>query len=293
MVKKILLILLGILVVGITGAHMLAHPVEDHPYFATFSADQYPLVIAHAGSELYPTDTLYALQQYADMGVDILEMDVHMTADSEIVLIHDDTVDRTTDGSGDVREMTLAEVQTLDAGWYWTNDETSYPFRDQGITIPTLREVFEAFPDYHMIVEIKQDAPSMTGPLCDLIREYGMENQVLVPSFNDTVMQEFRQTCPEVATAASEDEVREFVIRGFLLMAGTITPEYQAMQVPETRDGIPVVTRLFVWFAHNRNVQVHIWTINEPDEMEKFIQMGLDGIMTDRTDLLLEILGRE
>jgi glycerophosphoryl diester phosphodiesterase len=292
MVKRILLILLGILVVGVVGAHLLAHPAADHPYFAQFSEDQYPLVIAHAGSELYPTDTLYALQQYADMNVDILEMDVHMTADGEIVLIHDDTVDRTTNGNGDVRQMTLAEVQALDAGWYWTEDDATYPFRGQGITIPTLREVFEAFPDYHFIVEIKQESPSMTGELCDLIRKYGMEDQVLVPSFNDAVMQKFRRTCPEVATAASEDEVRDFVIRGFLLMAGTISPQYQALQVPETRDGIPVVTRLFVWFAHNRNLQVHIWTINEPEEMEKFINMGLDGIMTDRTDLLLEIEGR-
>ena len=128
--------------------------------------------------------------------------------------------------------------------------------------------------------------------LCDLIREYGMEAKVLVPSFRDGAMQEFRQTCPEVATAASEDEVREFVIRGFLLMAGTITPEYQALQVPETRDGIPIVTRLFLWFARNRNVEVHIWTINEPEDMQRFIDKGLDGIMTDRTDTLLEILGR-
>jgi len=292
MIKRILVIALGVLVLAILIAHLAASPAPDHPYFDQFSADQYPLVIAHAGSELYPHDTMFALEKYADMEVDILEMDLHMTADGEIILIHDDTVDRTTDGTGDVRQMTLAEVQTLDAGHYWTQDDQTYPFRGQGITIPTLREVFETFPDYPMIIEIKQDTPSMAGPLCDMIRAYQMEEKVLVPSFSSGAMEEFRQTCPEVATAASEDEVREFVIRGFLLMAGTITPDYQALQVPETRDGIPIVTRLFLWFAHNRNLEVHIWTINEPDDMRRFIDMSLDGIMTDRTDTLLEILGR-
>ena len=280
MIKRILQIL--VIVLGITAiiAHLGASPAPDHPFFEQFSADQYPLVIAHAGSELYPTDTLYALQQYAEMGVDVLEMDAHMTADGEIILIHDHTVDRTTNGTGDVRQMTLAEVQSLDAGWYWTEDNQTYPFRDQGITIPTLREVFESFPEYPMIIEIKQETPSMAAPLCELIRQYGMQDKVMVPSFRDAAMQ------------ASEDEVRDFVIRGFLLMAGTITPEYEALQVPESRDGIPIVTRLFLWFAHNRNLEVHIWTINEPEEMQRFINMGVDGIMTDRTDLLLEVLGR-
>jgi glycerophosphoryl diester phosphodiesterase len=188
--------------------------------------------------------------------------------------------------------MTLAEIQAYDAGYYWTKDDQTYPFRGMGITIPTLQEVFETFPEFAMNIEIKQDEPSMAGPLCDLIRQYGMQNKVLVPSFSHAALQEFRQTCPEVATAASEDEVRDFVIRGFLLMAGTITPQYQALQVPESRDGIPIVTRLFLWFAHNRNVQVHIWTINEAEDMQRFIDKGLDGIMTDRTDTLLEILGR-
>lgn len=293
MIKRILSITLGVLVLAILIAHILASPAPDHPFFDQFGAHQYPLVIAHAGSELYPTDTFYALEKYHDMGVDILEMDLHMTADGEIILIHDDTLERTTDGSGDVQEMTLAEIQAFDAGYYWTQDDQTYPFRGLGITVPTLRQVFEAFPDSAMIMEIKQDTPSMATPLCDLIRQYNMQNKVMVPSFSHTALQEFRQVCPEIATAASEDEVRDFVIRGFLLMAGTITPQYQALQVPESRDGIPVVTRLLLWFARNRNVEVHIWTINEPDDMQRFIDMGLDGIMTDRTDTLLEILGRE
>ena len=105
-------------------------------------------------------------------------------------------------------------------------------------------------------------------------------------------MQEFRSNCPEVATSATRAEVKQLVVRGFLLLGGTITPAYEALQVPEKDNDIPVVTPLFLWFAHNRNLQVHIWTINEAEEIQRFIDMGLDGIMTDRTDTMLEILGR-
>jgi len=292
MIKRIVLIILALLALGILIAHLAARPAPDHPFFDQFSDDQYPRVIAHAGSELYPHDTLFALKKYAAMEVDLLEMDLHMTADGEIILIHDDTVDRTTNGSGDVREMTLAEVQALDAGWYWTKDDQNYPFRDQGIMIPTLKEVFENFPDYPMIIEIKQDNPSMAAPLCDLIREFGMEEKVMVASSREIAMQEFRSLCPEVATSATREEVKALVIRSFILLGGTITPEYEALHVPEEDGGIPIVTPLFLWFAHNRNLEVHIWTINQPEEMQRFIDMGVDGIMTDRTDLMLEILGR-
>ena len=291
-IKKILKFVLAGAAIIILALHLFASPAPDHPFFEQF--DQYPLVIAHAGSELYPTDTMYALEQYADMGVDILEMDLHMTQDGVIVLIHDDTVDRTTDGTGDIREMTITQAKSLDAGYNWTQDEgLTYPFRDMGITIPTLEEVFQAFPNYPMIIEIKQETPPMAEQLCDLIREYNMSEDVIVPSFSDIAIQEFREACPEVATAASSSEVRKFVYLNFVLMTGTISPEYFAMQVPESRDGIPIVTKLFIWAANRSNLQVQIWTINDKEDMERFIDMGVHAIMTDRTDILLELLGRE
>jgi len=290
-IKKILSLIIAILLFTAIIFHIIAKPADDHPFFTQF--DEYPLVIAHAGSKLYPTDTLYALEMYAEMGVDILEMDIHMTKDGQIILIHDDTVDRTTNGTGDVREMTLSEIKDLDAGYYWTdNDGASYPFQDQGITIPTLDEVLTRFPGYPMIIEIKQSDPPMEKELCDLLRLYDMQENVMVPSFNDAVMNEFRRVCPEVATAASESEVRDFVIKNFLMLSGTITPKYYALQVPESRDGIPIVNRFLIWAANHRNIQVHIWTINDPADMDRFIDMDVHGIMTDRTDLLIELLER-
>ena len=129
--KKILLSLAITTLLVTTILHIAAKPADDHPFFSQFN--EYPLVIAHAGSALYPTDTLYALKQYAAMGVDILEMDVNMTSDGQIILIHDNTIDRTTDGTGDVSGMTLAQIQSYDAGYYWSqNNGKTYPFRGQG-----------------------------------------------------------------------------------------------------------------------------------------------------------------
>ena len=290
-------VLIGlVVVVGVVlgGLFAGARPAPDHPHFAQFQ--RYPLVIAHAedtGTGLWPGDTFAHLDGAADLGVDVLEMNVHMTRDGAIVLIHDDTVDRTTDGTGTVWELTLAEVQALDAAYHWSPDDgATFPYRGQGLTIPTLEAVFEKYPDYPMIVEIKQTTPSLAQPLCDLIRRHGLEQRVIVPSFSDQAIREFRQACPEVATAAARDEVTAFVLLNYAFLAGTVSPAYQALHVPERSSGITVVTPGAVAAAHQRGVQVHVWTVNDPDDMRRFLDMGVDGLMTDRPDLLLELLGR-
>lgn len=286
---RIFFYILAVIALFYAVVNLFPRPVEDHVFFSHF--DEYPLVIAHAGSKLYPTDTMYAFERYAAMGVDILEMDTNMTADGEIVVIHDKTIDRTTDGSGTVSEMTLKEIKQYDAAYNWTQDDgETYPLRAAGVTIPSLREVFEAFPQYPMIIEIKQESPSMAGTLCELIKEYEMEDYVMIPSFSDVAIAEFRDACPGVATQPSRGEVTRFVVLNFLGLSGLTNPQYQAFGVPEEDGGIPVVTRWFIWNAHRKNLDVQIWTINDPDEMQRFMDMGVDGIMTDRTDLMLELL---
>lgn len=290
---RILLIILMVVVVTAAVAHLLARPAGEHPFFADLPPG--PLVMGHAddsGQGLWPGNTMLYLEGIAELGVDVLEMDLHMTQDGVVVLIHDDTVDRTTDGSGRVSDLSLEELQALEVGVNWTQDEgQTYPYRGEGLRVPTLEAVFQHFPDYHMITEIKQASPSMAEPLCALIREYGMEERVIVPSFSQEAIETFRAACPEVATAAGSDEVRTFVFLNFAFISGTVTPDYHAFQVPVESGGIPVVTRSFVGAAHRRNVQVHVWTINDPDEMRRLLDMGVDGIMTDRPDLLLEIVG--
>lgn len=287
-------VILAVAAIVIVGLLLAARPVAPHPYFANFS--RYPLVIAHAddtGNGLWPGNTLAFLDGIAGLGVDVLEMDVHMTRDGQIVLIHDDTVDRTTNGTGKVWELTLAEIQALEVGYNWTQDEgTTFPYRGRGERIPTLEAVLQKFPAYPMNIEIKQAEPPMAEPLCALIKKYNRQNLVIVASFSDAAMQTFRAACPEVATAPSRGEVTPFVLFNFVFLADTFSPNYHAFQVPESSGGIPVVTPSFVAAAHRRGVQVHIWTVNDPAEMQRFIEMGVDGVMTDRPDVLLALLGR-
>ncbi len=141
-----------------------------HPYYADDLP--YPLVIAHQGGDgLWPGDTMFAFEQAVALGVDVLEMDLHITQDGVLVISHDETVDRTTDGTGEIEKMTLAEIKALDAGHNWSADGGgTFPYRGQGISIPTLEEVFLAFPEYRMTIEIKKTERSMAQPFCDLIR---------------------------------------------------------------------------------------------------------------------------
>ena len=291
-----LLIAVVLLLLVLLALSLWTRPLPKHPFFAQFDESQYPLIIAHAddsGDGLWPGSTMLFLENSAAMGVDILELDVHMTRDGHLIVMHDDTVDRTTNGTGKISELTLAEIRDLEVGVNWTQDEgQSYPYRGEGLQVPMLEEVFERFPDYPMNIEIKQEEPSMVEPFCALIREYDMQEKVLVPSFSDKAMAEFRAACPEVATAGSSSEVRNFVILNFALLSNLLSLEYEAFQVPQSSSGIPVVIPSFINTAHDRNLQVHVWTINDPSTMQHLIDIGVDGIMTDRPDILQELLER-
>jgi glycerophosphoryl diester phosphodiesterase len=253
------------------------------------------LVIAHQGGDgLFPSNTLYAFQEAAKLGVDVLELDIHASKDGYLVVIHDDTVDRTTNGTGKVNNLTLAELKELDAGYHWSPERKgeTFPYRDEGITIPTLEEVFQEFPDYRINIEIKQETPSIAQPLCDLILHYEKQEQVLVVSFSDKAMNEFRASCPAVVTAGYPSEIRTFYIFHRLFLAGLYRPYADAFQVPEYQDELHIVTKRFVDDARRKNIDIHVWTVDETEDMQRLIDLGVDGIMTDRPDRLLGLLGR-
>lgn len=295
MLKKLLVVVLAVFgVIAAIALFMvvLADPADDCA--ACLRDLPRPLVIAHqGGEELWPSNTMYAFERAVALGVDMLEMDLHVTADGALVLMHDETVDRTTDGTGRLEEMTLAEVKALDAGYYWTNDDgQTYPFRGQGITVATLEELFQAFPDMPMNIEIKLvETIPIVEPFCQMIRQYGKQDQILVASFHEDAMAEFRAACPEVATSASQNEVINFFARHFVGLAGSYSPDAQAVQVPEYRSGIHILTPRFVSDAHDRGMDVHVWTVNESEDMQRMIDLGVDGIITDRPDILLKLLG--
>jgi glycerophosphoryl diester phosphodiesterase len=289
---RALFVILVVAVVVLGLMALLADPAEPRGPFV--DGPPRPWVIAHQGGDgLWPGDTLFAFEHADALGVDVLEMDLHRTADGVLVLMHDDTVDRTTDGSGQISELTLAEIKALDAGYRWTDDDgQTYPFRGQGITVPTLEELFNAFPDQIFNIEIKQAAPPLTEPFCQLIRAHGLSDQLIVASFSQEALDEFRGVCPEVATATGEKDGIKLLVPSFLWLEAIHSPRAQVVQTPEEYFGMTVLKQRTVDAAHNRGMEMHAWTINETDEMRRLLDLGLDGIITDRPDRMLELLGR-
>ena len=281
-----------VLLVIIAILRFTSKPIPPHPYYSGIQTR--PLVIAHQGGDgLWPGETMFAYQSAVDLGVDVLEMDIHITKDGVLVLMHDETVDRTTDGTGEIESMTLEDLKKLDAGYDWSSDDgVTFPYRGSGLTVATLEEVFTAFPNMHMTIEIKKTNTSMAEPFCQLIREYHMQDKVLVASFHDERLKEFRAECPEVATSSAKNETTIFVLmtKGFL--SGFYSPVFHSLQVPEESGGITVMTESFVKASHARNLAVEPWTINDEETMRKFIAWGVDGIITDRPDIMMEVLGR-
>ncbi len=279
------------------------------------------LNIAHQGGEIEaPSNTLYAFKTAVDKGSDVLELDVHATSDRELVVLHDATVDRTTDGEGRVDQMTLAEIKELDAAHWFVPDcgtchgepEDAYTLRGYAIgdreltgplnkfepndfTIPTLREVFATFPDMLINIEIKNTAPD-TAPyereLAALLAEFDRTSDTIVVSFLDHAVEMFKVFAPDVHTATGTAETGAFWASTRDGLPGAPNPRYQALQVPITFNGIEVVTPEFVEEAHANGLAVHVWTINDAEEMQWLIDIGVDGIMSDRPTLLEDVLKR-
>jgi glycerophosphoryl diester phosphodiesterase len=253
-----------------------------------------PLVMAHrGGAGLWPENTIYAFERAVSLGVDVLEMDMRATRDGHLVIIHDAAVERTTDGRGAVNSFTLEELKRLDAAYSWSPDGgSSFPLRGTGITVPTLSEIFSLFPTTRLNIDIKQERPAIVEPFCAMIRERGMQGQIMVASFNQAVLDQFRAECAEVATSGSVMDIGAFLAlktEHSEAEAGTAA-KVRALQVPEYAGGRRLLTPRFIEEAHRRRLEVHAWTINTEAEMQRMIEMRIDGIITDFPDRLLNLL---
>ena len=251
----------------------------------------WPVNFAHRGaSERAPENTPEAFRLAVEARAGGLELDVHMTRDGEMVVIHDATVDRTTDGSGAVGEMTLEELRGLDAGYRFSPDGgRSYPYRGRGVRIPTLAEVCEEFPATCLNIDIKEPQPGVERAILRVIR--GAEGRSLVVSQYNAVVRRFREVSGgRIPTGASRLETATFYIASRLRLERLLRPAYEALQVPTEHRGIALVTPRFVEAAHSRGARVDVWTINDPDEMRRLLDLGADVIMTDRPEALAGVL---
>lgn len=265
-----------------------ARPATDHPFFRPEKF----LVIAHRGGRsLGPENTLYTFQRAIERGTDVLEMDIRVTRDNHLVVLHDETVNRTTDGTGRVADYRLADLKSLDAGFHWSPDRGgSYPLRANALRVPTLQEVFRTFPQTPMNIEIKDTRPQVVSALCRLIQATGMAEKIMVACFDTSVLKKFRRQCPRVSTSAGFSEAAAFYSLKRLHLQSIYSPDALALQVPEKYGDLTVVDRRFVDAAHQRNMSVHVWTVNDPDDMRRLVALGVDGIMTDDPQRLLQVL---
>jgi glycerophosphoryl diester phosphodiesterase len=259
------------------------------PYLAA----AHPLFFAHrGGSLLAPENTLAAFERGLSYGADALELDLQHTREGELVVIHDPTVDRTSDGSGPVAAYTLDELRRLDAGYRFTPDGGwTFPYRGQGITIPTLREVFERFPTVPLNIDLKETTPEREAALWRLIQEFEAYDRVGAGCEDHTGIVRFRLlTGGRIATAASRIEIRNFLYCAWGRVARLLRPAYDALQVPETHGRIRIVSPATLRAADRLGVPVHVWTVDDRPTMQKLLAWGVDGLMTDRPDILADVL---
>ncbi|MCA9617291.1 MAG: glycerophosphodiester phosphodiesterase [Myxococcales bacterium] len=251
------------------------------------------ILFAHrGGAKRFPENTMHAFEQAYGLGFRWIETDVHRSADGTIVVHHDPTLDRTTNAQGRLRERTLAELRTLDAGYRFTRDGRTYPFRDRGLTIPTLEETFALAPDLRLNLEMKGDDPELPKALFEFLEHHGLRDRVLVAAANDAMTERFR-------TYAGDRYATSPGIRGIVRFWAAVRARadrlldvrFDALQVPPRHGVLTVVEPRFVEAAHRRGLKVHVWTIDDPAEMRRLAALGVDGVMSDRPEALLETLG--
>lgn len=271
-----------------TSQQLLFDPLKDK---------KSPIVIAHrGGAGLAPENTLVAFEKARAIGADVIELDIQMSKDGHLVVIHDTTVDRTTNGHGKVSEKTKKELRKLDAGYHFKNDKGEYIFRDKGIKIPLLEEVFQHFQDMHLIVEIKKTETKSRWhkaekKLWKLIKKYDMQDNVLVFSFDQEILEKFEKYAKgRVAIGASRDEATRFVVLHKLNLANFYKTSSDAFIVPPKKNKVRLTTKRLINVMHNLNKKIYYWTINSEKQMRFLLRRGADGIITDRPDLLIKVM---
>lgn len=244
------------------------------------------LLIAHrGGGALRPEETLLAFEHAASLGADVLELDVHTTSDDEVVCLHDATVDRTTDGTGLVHSLSLAEVRALDAGYHFTPEGGSgFPYRGMGVTVPTLAEVLAAHPTAWFSIEIKQTEPDMVDEVLAVLDASGAADRVVLVSFSDRVVADIRARRPELVTGMGAGEIATF-LRLNAAREATYLPATTILQIPAGSVDADVVAR-----AERFGIRLHAWTVDDRPTMETLLDLGTHGIMTDDPALLAEVL---
>lgn len=259
--------------------------MSDVPYLQA----EYPIRFAHRGSrKLWPENTWFGFDAAVnELGYRYIETDVQITSDGVVVVFHDDTLDRTTNGVGNVADWEWADLQHLDAGYNFSPDgDGRFPLRAKGVGISRLDDTFDRYPDTYFNIDLK--AKGTDWGVAEVVARMNRQDTVLVGSFSDLRLSRFRRiTKGTVAVAAAKRAA--MTMYGMSRVGRASRIPVQAYQLPYQARGA-VVDRKLIDAIHSVGAHLHLWTVDDPEDMERFLDMGVDGIVTDRPDLLNDVL---
>lgn len=246
------------------------------------------MVIGHRGNRAHaPEDTLESFAQAVALGVDAIELDVRLTRDGVPVVIHDPTLERTTDGSGVVADMTMVEISRVDAGARFTKDGgRTFPYRGKGIHVPTLDETLDALRGLPLIIELK--VATAAHPVLSLLERRGDSGRVLMGSFLQAALDPFRRA--GLPTGASVEALKPLYVSA-LFGARPASLPFDAMIIPPRHGWLPLPVARFARMVHARGGPAHVWTVNDPAEARAFWSKGVNGLISDDPATLLSVRG--
>jgi glycerophosphoryl diester phosphodiesterase len=249
-----------------------------------FASDR-PLVFGHrGGAKIGPENTLLAFARGLAAGADGFECDVRLSADGVPVVIHDPTLDRTTDRTGPVSALTAGELARVDATCHFRPGASEFAATEV-VGVPTLLSVLEQFPGARVIIELKDTHDALARAVAGIVGAVAAESRVCVGSFDRTVLETVRTAAPGIVTSASLREAQHTLARSWLPIPRFSPARYRAFQVPERSGRLRVVRPAFVRQAHREGAVVQVWVVDTPADVSRLLAMGVDGVISDRPDL--------
>jgi glycerophosphoryl diester phosphodiesterase len=305
MVRTILIIIISIIAIYGAAVVVSMFSVQQKKIKPFISALPEFTVVAHRGASMrHPGNTLESFKEALKINsAAMLELDVHLTKDGFIAVNHDDYIVNSAGEKVHVKSHTLKEIQTIDAGYYISFDNNmTYPFRGKGYFIPEFKDVLKNFKGTLISIDIKHHTIECADLLMKLISENGADENVIIGSFSDEIMNHIRDKYPHIATSFSKSEVMKFVVLHKLYLSGFFKAKDDAMMIPEFSDtdnpeylgpghkqGLRIITRRFIKEAYALNIPVMAWTINKKENMERLYSWGIRGVITDYPDILSDI----
>ncbi|UUX33593.1 glycerophosphodiester phosphodiesterase [Fundicoccus culcitae] len=270
---------------------------ERMPFFENASGR--PLNIAHrGGAALAPEETLEAFLKSYLAGADMFEYDVHISKDGYLIASHDPTVDRITDGTGFINDLDLSELKSFDAGANFFDEDGQRPFMGKKVTLATVEEIFQSFPNMKAVIELKDDnRPELYEPMIQemwrLIQAYGMEDKVCIGSFDHKINRRFKEVSQgRVAIGAGSSEATAYLVKMLLRLNGLATTDADSFQLPVKQFGLDLTQNNIIEGSRRKGKDIYYWTVNDEATMLDLIAKGVDGIMTDNPVLLEKVLNK-